>query len=231
MTRQTQQTQQSTAKPLRVVITGASGMIGGGVLDVCLASDEIAQVITLGRSSPRAEHEKLVDVRHSDFTDFSAIEDRLTDVDACFWCLGISSAGMSEADYRRVTVDFTRAGAESMLRASPSLAMCFVSGQGTDGRAMWARAKSDAEQLLLQMPFSSATMFRPGFIEPAKGRPSRVRGYRLLYAALTPFMPLFRNASFAVNPEIITKAMIAAARGGAPKPILEVRDIRKLAGL
>lgn len=221
---------------MKVVLFGASGMIGSGVLLECLDSPDVQSVVAVGRTKTGIEHAKLREVVHADFLDFSAIEPDLSGLDACFWCLGISSTGMSEADYTRVTHDFTKAAAETLLKCSPRIVMCFVSGAGTDsseqGRSMWARVKGKTENLLLGMGFARATMFRPGYIQPMRGVTSKTRLYRALYVVTTPLFPLVRR----LFPKSVTttvavgRAMIAVARDGAPGPILDSGDINALAG-
>ncbi|PKN58348.1 MAG: epimerase [Deltaproteobacteria bacterium HGW-Deltaproteobacteria-14] len=222
---------------MNVVIFGASGMVGHGALIECLEGSEVASVRVVGRSSAGVEHPKLREIAHSDFLDFTAIEPDLTGLDACFWCLGVSSSGMSEADYRRITHDFTVAAAETLLRLNPALTMCFVSGTGTDssaaGSTMWARVKGATENALLAMPFATAAMFRPGYIQPRKGVKSKTRSYRWALAALRPLYPLIKLSFGArvTTTDTIGRAMIRVAREGTPKPILTAPDINALGAL
>jgi uncharacterized protein YbjT (DUF2867 family) len=221
---------------MKIVLFGASGMIGSGVLLECMDSAEVESVLSVGRSSTGRSHVKLREIVHHELLDLAAIEDQLTGLDACFWCLGVSAAGLSEEAYRRITVDFTEAAAKTLLRLNPGIAMCFVSGAGTDsseqGRAMWARVKGRAENLLLGMGFERATMFRPAFIQPLRGVVSKTRSYRVMYAVLKPFYPLLKllfprqvTTSVAVG-----RAMIRAAHEGSAKAILECWEINELAG-
>ncbi len=217
---------------MRVVIFGATGMIGQGVLLECLDDPSITEMITVGRRPVAQEHAKLTQVEHGDFLDFAPIAERLRGLDACFWCLGITSVGMSEEDYRRITVDFTMAAAEVLLRESPGLTMCFVSGAGTDreGGPMWARAKADAEDRLLAMPFGRVTCFRPAYIQPKRGVRSPSASYRVTHAVLAPFHPLLKGLRrYVTSTPEVGRAMIRAARDGAPKPVLENDDICALA--
>jgi uncharacterized protein YbjT (DUF2867 family) len=220
---------------MKVILFGASGMVGQGVLRECLRDPRVTTVLAVGRSSTAETHAKLRQIVHPDFTDFSSLEAELGGADACFFCLGVSSAGMSEADYRRVTFDFTLAAARTLAKASPGLTFIYVSGTGTDssarGRSMWARVKGETENALFALPFKRAYMFRPGFIQPMHGVTSRTRLYRLLYAVTTPLFPLVKLVSgkAATTTEDVGRAMIEAAANGAPQPLLENRDIRALA--
>ena len=220
---------------MKVVIFGATGMIGYGVLLECLDDPDIERVVTVGRRLVEVDHERaeaLEQIEHADFSDFSSIADRLAGFDACFWCLGIASAGMSEADYRRVTVDFTLAAAEVLVERSPNLTFCFISGAGTnrDGRQMWARVKAEAEDRLAELPFAACYNFRPAMIQPMRGAVSGVRSYRIMYAILGPFYPLLKHwRSMVTSTPQVGRAMINAARSGAPKTTLENADINALA--
>ena len=155
---------------MKVVIFGASGMVGQGVLRECLLDPEVKQVVSVVRSASGQTDTKLHEVVHSDFMDFSGIESELSGCDACFFCLGVSSAGMTEAEYTRVTYAITMAAAQTLVRVSPALTFEYISGQGTasseKGRSMWARVKGRTENALLALPFK-AYMLRPGFIQPA----------------------------------------------------------------
>jgi uncharacterized protein YbjT (DUF2867 family) len=178
------------------------------------------------------KHHKLAQLVHDDFLDVSPIEDELTGYDACFWCLGVSSTGMSEPEYRRVTVDFTLVAAEVLLRKNPKMTFCFISGGGTDrnGRAMWARVKAEAEDRLGEMGFARHYNFRPAYIQPMRGVTSNVRSYRALYAITSPFYGLLRKMpKYVTSTPEVGRAMIRAARDGAPKTTLENADICALA--
>jgi uncharacterized protein YbjT (DUF2867 family) len=218
---------------MRVVLFGASGMIGKGVLLECLDSEDVDSVLVVGRSPTGIEHAKLREILHRDFLDFSAIADELRGMDACLWCLGVSAAGMSEADYTRITYAYTKAAAETLLRLDPEIAFCFVSGAGTDahGRAMWARVKGRTEELLLGMGFRRAFMFRPAYIHPMRGVTSKTKLYRALYVIAKPLYPVMRRLfpDATTTTVMVGRAMIAAAVRGAPKPILESADINALA--
>jgi uncharacterized protein YbjT (DUF2867 family) len=219
---------------MRILLLGATGMVGQGVLRECLLAADVAQVVSIVRTPSGQEHPKLREVRHADFTDLAPLEAELTGLDACFFCLGATSAGKSEAEYTRVTYDVTMAVARPLARLSPGLTFVFVSGAGTDGSergpVMWARVKGRTENALLGLPFRAAFMFRPAFIQPVHGEVSRTRAYRILYRLLAPAVPLLRRVaggSFTTT-ERIGRAMLEAARHGAPKRVLESRDIDAL---
>ena len=209
-------------------------MVGQGVLRECLFDPDVQSVLSIGRAATGQRHAKLRELMHSDFLDFSAIESELAGFDACFFCLGISSAGMQEEAYRRITYDFTMAAARTLARLNPNMTFVYVSGMGTDsserGRTMWAKVKGKTENELLGLPFKAAYMFRPGLIVPLDGIQSKTRLYRAFYAALGPLLPLL-NAAF---PKYVTttrqvgRAMITVARQGATKQVLENSDINEL---
>lgn len=216
---------------MKVVLFGATGMIGQGVLRECLLDPDVTSVLAVGRASTGRRHEKLREIRHGDFTDFTAIADEFAGRDACFFCLGVSSVGMSEAEYRRVTYDFTVAAARTFAEQSPGAVFVYVSGQGTDsaGRSMWARVKGETENALLGLPLR-AFLLRPGYIQPTHGARSKTTLYRLAYAVIGPFFPVLSR----VFPRQVTttdrlgRAMISIARNGSPKRVLETADINAL---
>jgi uncharacterized protein YbjT (DUF2867 family) len=209
-------------------------MVGQGVLRECLADAEVQRVLSIGRSATGQRHPKLRELVHRDFLDFAAIESELSGFDACFFCLGVSSAGMKEADYRRITYDFTMAAARALARLNPGMTFEYVSGMGTDsserGRTMWARVKGKTENALLGLPFQAAYMFRPGVIVPMHGIKSKTKLVRVSYAAMGPLLPLLRAAfpRYVTTTERLGRAMIEAARHGAGKRVLETSDINEL---
>lgn len=217
-----------------VVLFGATGMIGQGVLRECLLNPGVRRVVSIGRSATGQQHAKLREIVHANLDDLSALEPELTGLDACFFCLGISSAGMSEEEYSRVTYDYTMAVANTLVKLNPQLTFVFVSGAGTDsterGRTMWARVKGRAENALLRMPFKAAYMFRPAIIQPMFGAKSRTKSYRVFYALTRPLLPLFRRLfpGSATTTEQIARAMIAVVERGAPQTILETAAINRL---
>jgi uncharacterized protein YbjT (DUF2867 family) len=219
---------------MKAVIFGASGMVGQGVLRECLLDPKIEQVLSVVRSPTGQTDTKLREVVHGDFMDFSGIESELSGYDACFFCLGVSSAGMTEAEYTRVTYDITMAAAQTLLKASPGMTFEYISGMSTDrsekGRSMWARVKGRTENALLALPFKAAYMFRPGFIQPLHGIQSKTRGYRIFYAVTKPLLPAFRALfpQHVTTTERLGRAMIAVARHGYPKKVLEMKDINRV---
>ncbi|MBB6348692.1 uncharacterized protein YbjT (DUF2867 family) [Nonomuraea muscovyensis] len=217
---------------MRVIIFGATGMVGQGVLRECLLDDRVERVLTVGRSPTGRAHPKLREIAHADLLDLSPIEDELAGHDACFFCLGVSSAGMSEREYRRVTYDITLAAGTTLARLSPGSTFVYVSGMGTDaqGRAMWARVKGATENALLALPLRTC-LFRPGYIQPVHGVTSRTRWYRLAYVVTVPFYPVLRRLlpGAVTTTERIGQAMIAVAERGAPERVLGPAAINALA--
>ena len=209
-------------------------MIGQGVLRQCLLDPSIRHVVSIVRSPTGQQHVKLTELVHKDFLDYSAIESQLTDYDACFFCLGVSSSGMTEESYSRVTYDVTMAAADTLVRLNPSMTFIYVSGTGTDssekGRTMWARVKGKTENALLHLPFKAAYMFRPGVIQPLHGIQSKTPSYRIIYAFAKPLFPLLKLLfpNYISTTEDLGRVMIRVAKGGFPKPILENRDISKV---
>jgi uncharacterized protein YbjT (DUF2867 family) len=217
-----------------VVLFGASGMVGQGVLRECLLDPEVRRVLSIGRSTSEQQHPKLREIVRANLFDYSDIESDLAGYDTCFFCLGISAAGLSEDDYRRVSYDITLAAATTLLKINPGMTFIYVSGTGTDsterGRTMWARVKGATENALLRLPFKAAYMFRPAFIQPMHGETSKTRLYRVLYVIARPLMPLLKRffPRYVTTTEQIGRAMIKVARDGAPKTILETEDINAL---
>ncbi|NMO17215.1 NAD(P)H-binding protein [Pyxidicoccus fallax] len=220
---------------MKVILFGATGMVGQGVLRECLLDDGVEQVLAIGRSATGQNHAKLREIVHKDLLDYSAIEGELSGYDACFFCLGVSSAGMAEADYTRVTYDLTLAAARVLARLNPGMTFIYVSGVGTDssekGRAMWARVKGRTENALLQLPFKAKYMFRPGFIQPMHGIVSKTKLYRVLYAVVGPLYPVWKTLfpKYVTTTEQVGRAMLHVACQGAPKTVLENEDINALA--
>jgi uncharacterized protein YbjT (DUF2867 family) len=221
---------------VKVLLFGATGMVGQGALRECLLDPDVELVVTVGRRAGSARHEKLRQLVVPDLQDLSAHASELTGFDACFFCLGVSSAGMGEAEYRRVTKDLTLAVAGLLARLNPAMTFVYVSGAGTDsterGRTMWARVKGETENALLRLPFAAAFMFRPGYIQPLQGITSRTRLYRAAYAVASPLFPLLDRLvpDHVTTTERVGRAMLVVARRGAPAKVLETRDINALAG-
>jgi uncharacterized protein YbjT (DUF2867 family) len=217
---------------MNVLIFGATGMVGQGVLRECLLDPDVQLVQTIGRSATGLEHEKLREIVHQDMTSYTSLDVQLSGCDACFFCLGVSSSGMKEDEYERVTYGITMAAAEVLSRLNPMMTFIYVSGAGTDssehGRIMWARVKGRTENALLRLPFKAAYMFRPGVIEPLHGVRSKTPAYRIVYALVGPLLPLLRRAfpNSILTTEQIGLAMLSVAKHGAQKRILESKDIR-----
>ncbi len=210
-------------------------MVGQGVLRECLLDPGVQLVQTVGRTATGTHHPKLREVTHKNLWDYSSIEAELSAFDACFFCLGVSSAGMKEADYDRVTYGITTAAADCLCRLNPQMTFVYVSGAGTDsseqGRVMWARVKGKTENALLRMPFKAAYMFRPGVIEPVHGVRSKTTAYRLLYILTKPLLPIARRAfpKYILTTEQVGRAMLSVARNGYAKRVLESKDIHAAA--
>jgi uncharacterized protein YbjT (DUF2867 family) len=226
---------------MKVLLFGATGMVGQGVLRECLLDPEVELVVTVGRSATAARDAKLREIVHQDLANYTGIEKDLVGFNACFFCLGVSSNGMRESEYERVTYGFTLAAAETLSRLAkldtPGKEMTFiyVSGSGTDssekGRAMWARVKGRTENALLRLPLN-AYMFRPGFIEPMDGIESRTPSYRIFYRVIGWALPMLRWAlpNQVLSTREIGQAMLAVAKRGYGKRILETKDIRAVLG-
>lgn len=219
---------------MKIVILGASGMVGQGVLRECLAAADVSKVITLGRSPFGKTDPKLADLVVPNLHDLTSVEAELVGLDACFFCLGVSSGGMSEEAYTKLTYDLTIHVASTLARLNPQMTITYVSGAGTDGsekgRVMWARIKGKTENALLKMPFKAAYMFRPGIIVPLDGIESKTATYRILYKVLGPLLPVFQ---WLMPGKILTtrsmgQAMLKVARSGAPKAVLEAEDLNQL---
>jgi len=219
---------------MKVLLFGASGMVGQGVLRECLLDPDVDRVLSIVRALTGQSTAKLRELVHKDFFDFSAIEGELTGYDACFFCLGVSSAGMKEADYRHVTYGITMAAARVLARLNPAMSFIYVSGLGTDsserGRTMWARVKGKTENDLLRLSFKAAYMFRPGGIVPLHGVKSKTRIYQTFLTIFGPLMPLLYRwfPQYVTTTEQVGRAMLKVAKLGAPKAILETADINKL---
>jgi uncharacterized protein YbjT (DUF2867 family) len=219
---------------MKVILFGATGMVGQGVLRECLQDGRVEAVLAVGRSPLDQTHAKLREVRHQDFLDYSSLEPELAGYDACCFCLGVSSVGLSEEDYRRMTCGYTLAAATSLAKVNPAMTFLYVSGQGTDsteqGRTMWARVKGQTENALLRLPFKAVYLLRPGFIQPLHGITSKTRLYRSLYALTGPFLPLLKRLlpNLVTTTEALGRAMVQVAAEGYAKPVLETRDLCNL---
>ncbi len=222
---------------MKAILFGATGMVGQGVLSECLLSHEVEKVLTIGRSKTGVSNAKLQEIEQKDLSNLSAIENELAGYDACFFCLGVSSAGMNEQDYTRVTYDLTLAVAKTLYKLSPNMTFIYVSGTGTDstekGRSMWARVKGRTENDLLRMGFKAAYMFRPGFIMPMDGIQSKTPLYAAIYRFIGPLYPALKATvpNYVTDTRRVGLAMIRAAAQGSPKTHLENRDINALAAV
>jgi uncharacterized protein YbjT (DUF2867 family) len=218
---------------MKVLLFGATGMVGQGVLRECLLAPDVESVTTVGRTSTWASHPKLSDIVRPNVFDLSGLEAQSAGVDACFFCLGVSSLGMTEEAYRRVAYELTLSVARTLVRLNPRLTFIYVSGAGTDstekGRSMWARVKGQTENALLRLPFKTVCMFRPGLIVPLHGARSKTRLVRLTYILTRPILPLLQLLPSVTTTEKLGRAMLRVAREGAPKPILGAADINALA--
>jgi len=218
-----------------VLVFGATGMVGQGVLRECVLDSEVELVVTVGRTATGARDAKIREIVRTDLSSYAEIEDELTGFDACFFCLGVSSGGRKEADYERVTYGLTLAAAETLSRVNPGMTFIYVSGAGTDsserGRVMWARVKGRTENALLRLPLK-AYMFRPGLIQPLDGIKSKTPAYRILYGLAKPLLPLVRWAfpNQVLSTREIGQAMLAVAKRGYGKRIMETVDIRAAVG-
>jgi len=220
-------------KKYKVMITGTTGMVGRGVLNECLKDDSIEEVRLINRSSVGVDHPKIKEVLHADFMDLSEHREFMKDMDACFFCLGVSSFRMSEEDYSRLTYDLTLHYAKLFHEENPEACFCYVSGTGTDssenGRVMWARVKGRTENALLEM-FSTAYMFRPGYIQPLDGIRSKTKLYDNMYRIFKVIYLVLRFfPSAATNTRHLGKAMIRVLHQGYEKRILGNGEINQLA--
>jgi uncharacterized protein YbjT (DUF2867 family) len=222
---------------MRVLLFGATGMIGGGALLECLADDRIDAVLSISRSPSGLTHSKLTELLHKDFFDLRPIADRLSRCGACFYCLGVTAVGLDEAAYSKATYDLTLVAARAYLAANPSGTFCYISGAGADsterGRTMWARVKGRTENALLALGFSRVYLLRPAFIQPVKGVRSKTAWYQAFYTAVAPLSPLIRLTlpGLATTTAALGRALIQLALTGFTRPIVTTRDINRLAAI
>jgi len=218
---------------MKVILFGATGMVGQGVLRECLLDPDVEQILSIVRTATGRREPKLRELVRNDFFDFSRVENDLAGYDACFFCLGVSSAGMNEADYRRVTYDIALSAARTLARLNPNMTFMYVSGMGTDSSeksgSMWARVKGKTENDLLGLPFKAAYMFRPAAIVPLHGIKSKTKLYQFFYTVLGPVLPVMYKAfpQYVTTSEQLGRAMLTVAKRGAPKSVLENPDINK----
>ncbi|PIQ21656.1 MAG: epimerase [Cytophagales bacterium CG18_big_fil_WC_8_21_14_2_50_42_9] len=216
---------------LKVIITGATGMVGEGVLHECLLDSDITEVLIINRRPGGVNHPKLKEVIHQDFLNFADIAIDFASYQACFFCLGISSMGISTAEYYRLTYDLTLHVAKTMAAQNSEMVFCYVSGSGTDtsekGLLNWARVKGKTENDLMQLPFKKAYMFRPGFLSPTPGL-KNTKSYYKYFDWLEPGLKIFFSPFISTLREL-GLAMINAVKQGYTKQVLKVADIKILA--
>lgn len=219
------------ASKIRVIVTGATGMVGEGVLHECLLHEDVEEVLVINRKPCEVKHPRLKEIIHQDFLDFSPIESQLKGYNACFFCLGVSSVGMKEDAYYTFTYTLTLHVANTLVKYNPDMTFCYVSGASTDstesGRLMWARVKGKTENDLMKLPFKQVYNFRPGAIEATKGL-KNVLSYYKYFSWLFPIIKLFAPNAV-VKLKEIGIAMINTVTKGYEKQILEVSDIKALA--
>jgi uncharacterized protein YbjT (DUF2867 family) len=204
-------------------------MVGQGVLRECIADAGVEQVLLVVRKATGISSPKVVELVHADFFDWNGVEERFAGFDVCLFCLGVSSVGMKEAEYRRTTYDLTMGVAEMLVRVGSLKTFVYVSGQNTnaEGRQMWARVKGETENALMQMPFAQVFCVRPGYIQPMHGVRSKVGWYQAIYNAVGWLYPVLRRvaAGAVTSTDELGRAMISVARKGYPKRVLETADI------
>lgn len=218
---------------IRPIIFGATGMVGEGVLHVALDHPDVESVVVVGRRTCGVSHPKLLEIIHGDFFNYAPVESRLAGYNACYFCLGVSSIGMSEKEYTHVTYDLTLAAARTLARLNPEMTFCYVSGMGTDGtekgRSMWARVKGKTENDLQALPFKAVYCFRPGFIRPIKGLKNAFTLARVMGAVYPVWKTLFPNHVCTL--EDLGRAMIVVTQNGFRPRVLECKEITRLGAL
>ncbi|MBI4429617.1 MAG: NAD-dependent epimerase/dehydratase family protein [Ignavibacteriales bacterium] len=216
---------------IKAIVFGATGMVGEGVLHESLKHNAVESVLVVGRRPCDVQHAKLREVVHGDLFDVSVIGENFTGYNACFFCLGISSIGVNEKDYRTVTYDLTMGVATILAKLNPDMTFCYVSGLGTDnterGRSMWARVKGKTENDLMKVGFKATYSFRPGYIRPTKG----LKRSLVIAKVLVPIYPLLATvfAKYVCTLQDVGLAMISVSRNGYHKHILECEDITQIA--
>jgi uncharacterized protein YbjT (DUF2867 family) len=220
---------------VKVLLFGATGMVGQGVLHECLESSDVNLIQTIGRTPLEQTHPKLHQVINQNMFDYSSMESQLSNFDACFFCLGVSAVGMTEEKYSHLTYDLTLSAAKVIARLNPQMVFVYVSGTGTDstekGASMWARVKGKTENALLKLPFKAVYLFRPGLIVPMHGVKSKTAFYRAFYSFFNPLLPILRKLlpNQVLTTSVVGNAMLAVAKHGYSSAILESRDINQIA--
>ena len=226
----------SIPSAVKVILFGATGMVGAGVLNECLRDDRVTSVIAVVRAPMRLQHPKLRMLVRDDFFDYRDAREEFRGANACFFCLGVTAVGKTEDEYHRLTYVITLAAARTLAEVNPGMTFCYVSGQGTDsterGRVMWARVKGKTENELQRLSLK-AYMFRPGYIQPLGGIKSKTRVYRVFYEIMAPVYPVLRRLTpnLVTTNETVGRAMIEVALNGYSSRILEVRDINRVGTL
>ncbi len=217
---------------MNILIFGATGMVGQSVLRECLNANDVERVVAVGRTPTDTEHPRLSNVVVADLTNLQAVAAQLSPFDACFFCLGVSSVGMSEAAYMQITHDLTMSVAKVLVQANPSMTFVYVTGAGADsterGKSMWARVKGKTENDLIRLGFKAAYMFRPGIILPLHSVRSKTAVYRIAYTAAKPVFWLMQRLTpqWVVTSVQVGQAMLSVARSGYVRPVLEITDIQ-----
>ena len=216
---------------IKTIVFGATGMVGEGALHEALKSDAVKSILVIGRRPCNIDHPKLTEILHHDFFNYTTIADRLSGYNSCFFCLGVTSIGKSEEEYRSLTYDLTIAAATVLSGLNPEMTFCYVSGAGTDssehGHSMWARVKGKTENDLMKLPFKSVYAFRPGYIKPISG----LKNSLMFSKVAAPMYPLLRALfpNHVCTLEDVGRSMIRVVEYGYPKRVLECADITQLA--
>ncbi len=219
---------------MKVLLFGATGMVGQGALRACLAAADVELVQTIGRAPTGQQHPKLRERVHADMWQYHAIAAELAEFDACYFCIGVSSSGMSHDKYTHLTYDMTLAAAEALARVNPQMVFVYVSAAGADSkeqsRIMWERVRGRTENALFKLPFRAVYVLRPGMIEPQDGIKSRTAAYRLFYSLTKPLLPLLRAAlpNHVLSTRQMGQAMLAMTRSGSRSRVLEMADIAQV---
>ena len=218
---------------IKTILFGSTGMIGQGVLRECLINANVESVLVINRQTCGIIHPKLKEIIHTNLFDLTGWNSEMTGYNSCFFCLGVSSAGLKENEYRKITYDLTLNVAKSLVELNKEMTFCYISGTGTDssekGQIMWARVKGKTENDLLSLPFKRAYMFRPGFIQPMNGVKSKTKLYNTIYSIFKPLYFILKHSdNMVTNTETFGKAMIFTALNGYEKNVLENKDINKI---
>jgi nucleoside-diphosphate-sugar epimerase len=218
---------------MKVIITGSTGMVGKGVLLECIDDPGVEKVLLINRNPIGMSHPKIEEVIHKDFSDFLAIKNQMNGYDVCYHCMGVSSVGMSESEFNKFTFELTKALASVLYSVQPNMVFFYVSGMGTDssekGKVMWARVKGKTENMILNMGFKDAYVFRPGAIIPERGIKSRTKLYNIFYILFRPFFPLMKRIKSVTTTSKVGRAMINLYRHPQVNKHIEGEDINRVA--